>query len=120
MRVSVFLTCLVALRTATAAQQLDLHTVDGKLWLPGMLPVALAIRSRCSKRHFCFIAVFTEQNIKTSKIKLLLSVNGGSQLQSFPKVDGSFTFYAVPSGTHMLDVVSLELVFPQVSYLVAN
>lgn len=96
MRLLVFVTFLVAVCAAAATdqqnRQLKLHTVEGKLWLP----------------------VFTEQHIKTSKIKLLLSVNGGSQLQSFPKVDGSFAFYTVPPGTHMLDVVSLELVFPQV------
>jgi len=90
------LSCLLAFQVATAAgQQYNArppHVVDGKLWLP----------------------VFTDQNIKSSKIKVLLSVNGGAQLQSFLKADGAFSFHGVPAGTHMIDVVSLELVFPQV------
>lgn len=72
-------------------------------------------RTRQSSFHASFWgAVFTDQSVKSSKVKLLLSVNGGDQLQSFPKTDGTFAFYDVPAGTHMLDVISLELVFPQV------
>ena len=58
--------------------------------------------------------MFADKNIKGSKIKLVLSVNGGSQLHAFPTIDGSFTFASVPAGTHMLDVISVDLLFPQV------
>lgn len=60
------------------------------------------------------LPVFADKSIKGSKIKLVLSVNGGSQLQAFPTIDGSFTFPSVPAGTHMLDVISVDLLFPQV------
>lgn len=59
-------------------------------------------------------AVFADQNVKVSKIKLVLSLNGGYELQAFPTVDGSFLFPEVPAGTHMLDVISVDLLFPQV------
>ena len=59
--------------------------------------------------------MFADQNIKSSKISLVLSVNGGSELQAFPTIDGSFLFPDVPAGTHMLDVISIDLLFPQVT-----
>lgn len=60
------------------------------------------------------LAVFADQNVKSSKIRLILSVSGGEQLHAFPTVDGSFSFSAVPAGTHMLDVISIDMLFPQV------
>ncbi|KAL3161612.1 hypothetical protein ABBQ32_010470 [Trebouxia sp. C0010 RCD-2024] len=60
------------------------------------------------------LPVFADQNVKVSKIKLVLSLNGGYELQAFPTVDGSFLFPEVPAGTHMLDVISVDLLFPQV------
>lgn len=79
---------------ATAEQGLGhiSHPVEGKVRLP----------------------VFADKSIKSSRIKLILSVNGGSQLQAFTTTDGSFSFSAVPAGTHMLDVISVDLLFPQV------
>lgn len=62
----------------------------------------------------CCCPVFADKSIRSSKIKLVLSVSGGSQLQAFPTIDGSFLFPSVPAGTHMLDVVSVDLLFPQV------
>ncbi|DBA79536.1 TPA: hypothetical protein ACH3X1_008238 [Trebouxia sp. C0004] len=76
----------------TFAESYVSHPVEGKLRLP----------------------VFADKSIRSSKIKLVLSVNGGSQLQAFPTIDGSFLFPSVPAGTHMLDVVSVDLLFPQV------
>lgn len=64
-------------------------------------------------------AVFADQNIKSSKIKLVLSINGGSEQQAFPTIDGSFLFPDVPAGTHMLDVISVDLLFPQVTTRIA-
>lgn len=64
-------------------------------------------------QRFCR-AVFADQNVKGSKIKLVLSLNGGYELQAFPTIDGSFLFPEVPAGTHMLDVVCVDLLFPQV------
>lgn len=64
-------------------------------------------------------AVFADQNIKSSKIKLVLSINGGSEQQAFPTIDGSFLFPDVPAGTHMLDVISVDLLFPQVTVQIA-
>lgn len=52
--------------------------------------------------------------MKISKVKLVLSVNGGYELQAFPTIDGSFLFPDVPAGTHMLDVIRVDLLFPQV------
>ncbi|KAL3160314.1 hypothetical protein ABBQ38_009704 [Trebouxia sp. C0009 RCD-2024] len=60
------------------------------------------------------LPVFADQNVKGSKIKLVLSLNGGYELQAFPTIDGSFLFPEVPAGTHMLDVVCVDLLFPQV------
>lgn len=122
MRLCTLLSCLLAVSFVSGTEQqrnsLPLHLVEGRLWLPG-------VKRYCSPSLFpvgtlymyVCCAVFTDQNVKSSKIKLLLSINGGSQLQSFPRTDGSFTFYGVPAGTHMLDVVSLELVFPQASHV---
>lgn len=81
-----------SLCSAAAAQSQAVHAVDGRLRLP----------------------VFADQSVKSSKIKLILSINGGNQLHAFPTVDGSFSFPAVPAGTHMLDVISIDMVFPQV------
>ena len=90
--------------------------VEGRLRLPGTLGFELAAaHTNCSTRRArctCY-AVFADQNIKSSKIKLVLSVNGGSELQAFPTIDGSFLFPDVPAGTHMLDVISVDLLFPQ-------
>ena len=104
---------------ATAEQGLGhiSHPVEGKVRLPGSTAYR-AVVSLLSSVSFCplnlFCAVFADKSIKSSRIKLILSVNGGSQLQAFTTTDGSFSFSAVPAGTHMLDVISVDLLFPQV------
>lgn len=82
------------------------------MWLPHSLEMTKTA-SRLTQSSFC-CPVFADKSIRSSKIKLVLSVNGGSQLQAFPTIDGSFLFPSVPAGTHMLDVVSVDLLFPQV------
>ena len=93
------------------------HPVYGKLRLPGTAASGLLNALPCHvmmQAYVSLYAVFADKSIKGSKLKLVLSVNGGSQLQAFPTIDGSFTFPSVPAGTHMLDVISVDLLFPQV------
>ena len=100
-----------------AAQSQAVHSVDGRLRLPGMHTLLLLQECGDCPQAFsnrCAYAVFADQSVKSSKIKLILSINGGNQLHAFPTVDGSFSFPAVPAGTHMLDVISIDMVFPQV------
>ncbi len=82
------------------------------MWLPNSVEMT---KTASGLTHLSFCCpVFADKSIRSSKIKLVLSVNGGSQLQAFPTIDGSFLFPSVPAGTHMLDVVSVDLLFPQV------
>ena len=91
--------------------------VEGRLRLPGTGSSELTVThtncAACRMQDLC-CAVFADKSIKSSKIKLVLSINGGSELQAFPTIDGSFLFPDVPAGTHMLDVISVDLHFPQV------
>lgn len=106
---------VVAEASLAGAEGHSLHPVYGKLLLPGTAACeAEGSALQHSDVSVRFFAVFADKNIKGSKIKLVLSVNGGSQLHAFPTIDGSFTFPSVPAGTHMLDVISVDLLFPQV------
>ena len=103
----------------TSVLSVTSHPVEGRIRLPGTVPgrtkpLQSTIRiwyTDCTPNSF---AVFADKNIQGSKIKLVLSINGGSDLQAFPTIDGSFLFPDVPAGTHMLDVISIDLLFPQV------
>lgn len=44
---------------------------------------------------------------------LKLSLNGG-EYETFSRQDGRFTFFGVPSGVYVLDVISTEYTFSQV------
>ena len=83
------------------------------MWLPNSVEMTKTAFGLTKSLSLC-CPVFADKSIRSSKIKLVLSVNGGSQLQAFPTIDGSFLFPSVPAGTHMLDVVSVDLLFPQV------
>lgn len=49
-----------------------------------------------------------------SQVQLVLLLDGGGRVTAWPKLDGSFVFYDVPAGPHMLETISTNLVYPQV------
>ena len=67
------------------------------------------------RSQLCLHAAQIEHLVPHNDISVLLALNGGAELRAFAKPDGSFVFYNVPAGTHMLDVVAMQLVYPQVN-----
>ena len=63
----------------------------------------------------CLHAAQVQHLVPHNDISVLLALNGGAELRAFAKPDGNFVFHNVPAGTHMLDVVAMHLVYPQVS-----
>lgn len=55
-----------------------------------------------------------EEVISAARIKLVLNLEAGQQIFGWPKADGSFSIHGVPEGTHLLDVIALGLIYPQV------
>ena len=51
---------------------------------------------------------------KAANIRLQLRVNGGKMDMTWPKANGAFTFLDIPEGSHLLDVVAVDLIYPQV------
>ncbi|KAK9821697.1 hypothetical protein WJX74_009760 [Apatococcus lobatus] len=50
----------------------------------------------------------------TSRVQLVLTLDGGKQQLSWLRPDRTFCFHKVPAGSHLVDVVAMGLVFPQV------
>ena len=67
------------------------------------------------RTQLCLHAAQIQHLVPHNDISVLLALNGGAELRAFAKPDGSFVFHNVPTGTHMLDVVAMHLVYPQVS-----
>ncbi|KAK9851122.1 hypothetical protein WJX84_000760 [Apatococcus fuscideae] len=84
---------LSALQLATGQQQEQQHSlrhpVSGRILLP-------------------------EGTTPTSRVRLILTLDGGDQQLAWARPDASFRFHEVPPGSHLLDVVAMGLVFPQV------
>ena len=52
--------------------------------------------------------------VRAADLRLLLRLDGGKLEHAWPRANGLFSFPHVPSGSHLLDVVSMDLVYPQV------
>lgn len=50
----------------------------------------------------------------------MATLDGGREIVSFCRKDGTFTVYGLPPGVHMLDVVALGWHFPQVKLDVSS
>ena len=61
------------------------------------------------------VFAYADEITQASKIRLVMNLDTGRKLFSWPRADGSFTFNGVPEGTHLLDVNAIGLVYPQVS-----
>ena len=48
-------------------------------------------------------------------MQLVLTLDGGKQQLSWLRPDRTFRFHQVPAGSHLVDVVAMGLVFPQVA-----
>ena len=58
--------------------------------------------------------MYAEGTTPTSRVRLILTLDGGNQQLAWARPDASFRFHEVPPGSHLLDVVAMGLVFPQV------
>ncbi|KAK3240727.1 hypothetical protein CYMTET_49453 [Cymbomonas tetramitiformis] len=78
-------------------------------------------------------SVDMQEGLKPANVEVLLTVNGGEQKKTHPRMDGSFTLYPynalllinfgfhltlitldVPPGTHLLEVVALGYFYPAI------
>jgi hypothetical protein len=76
------------------------------VWLLTLLPASLALETTTITGKLKRI---DENPVNSTKIVL----NGG-EFTSYSKPDGSFAFYHVPPGVHVLDVISHSLHFGQI------
>ena len=96
------------------------HLIEGRVDIPGK-PCSCEVPSKFPgilkhpRSQLCLYAVQVQHLVPHNDISVLLALNGGEELRAFAKPDGSFVFHNVPAGTHMLDVVAMHLVYPQVS-----
>ena len=52
--------------------------------------------------------------MQASEVRLLLTLDGGQQQLAWPQASGKFAFQNVPKGVHLLDVLAIGAIFPQV------
>ena len=78
-------------------------------------PLAICTGMKHHRSQVCLPAAQIQHLVPHNDISVLLALNGGAELRAFAKPDGSFVFHNVPAGTHMLDVVAMHLMYPQVS-----
>lgn len=57
---------------------------------------------------------FADELATASQVQLMLLLDGGERRTAWPKPDGSFVFYSIPAGPHMLETAAPSLVYPQV------
>ena len=99
------------------------HLIEGRVDIPGkrcssevpIKPPAACTGLKHHRSWLCLYAAQIQHLVPHNDIGVLLALNGGAELRAFAKPDGSFVFHNVPAGTHMLDVVAMHLVYPQVS-----
>lgn len=53
-------------------------------------------------------------------LRIVVTIDGGKEVASFCRKDGSFTVYGLPPGSHMLNVFSMGWHFPQVKLDVSS
>ena len=51
---------------------------------------------------------------RSANTRLQLRLDGGKTDITWPKASGAFTFLNVPEGSHLLDVVAIDVLYPQV------
>jgi Protein of unknown function (DUF2012) len=68
------------------------------------------------RRGLIDVHVDADELATASQVRLMLLLDGGERRSTWPRPDGSFIFYDVPAGPHMLETVSTNLVYPQVRF----
>eukprot|EP00884_Botryococcus_braunii_P011988 jgi/Botrbrau1/20790/Bobra.0156s0020.1 len=58
--------------------------------------------------------LWPDELVTASQVQLILLLDGGERRTAWPKPDGSFIFYNIPAGPHMLETVAASLVYPQI------
>lgn len=69
------------------------------------------------KKGFDCFAGAAEGEASAAEFKLIVSTDGIIQMYAWPQADGKFVIHGLPAGSHLLDVLSVNLVYPQVESL---
>ena len=118
---SALLSTVVGLQQSTSSSlHKRAYTVSGRLIWPGedLQSVPLLLELLTCAAGSCTVAsshtLCTDSVAKAANIRLQLRVNGGKMDMTWPKASGAFTFLDIPEGSHLLDVVAVDLIYPQV------
>jgi len=55
-----------------------------------------------------------QPDLQASTIQVTLTIGGGEQRTTVPRIDGSFQFLDVPPGTHLIEVIAMGYFYPPI------
>lgn len=58
--------------------------------------------------------LLAEDAIQAGQVRLQLTLDGGRQRLAWPVASGKFSFPEVPHGSHLLDILAVGVLYPQV------
>ncbi|KAK9806592.1 hypothetical protein WJX73_005689 [Symbiochloris irregularis] len=58
--------------------------------------------------------LWPEETVQAGDVRLLLTLDGGQQVYAWPQASGRFAFHEVPAGSHLLDILAVGAVYPEV------
>ena len=64
--------------------------------------------------HLLVLRGFAEDTIRVADVRLQLTLDGGKHRLAWPLASGKFSFQEVPHGSHLLDVLAVGMIYPQV------
>lgn len=113
------LLCLLYFCSATVQAVSKTATVSGKLLWPGGSVIVCASRTSLAQilpsERLLRLALFdTEETVQAGDVRLLLTLDGGQQVYAWPQASGRFAFHEVPAGSHLLDILAVGAIYPEV------